>query len=478
MRRWGISPALRSTAVAAAAGLLGCVPLVGEAELADALLTEAERYRIRSVAVDARALPRLNGRSSLSDYLAYAALNNPGLEAAFHRWKAALERIPQARALPDPRLTFGWFIREVETRVGPQQAKVGISQMFPWRGKRGLRGEVALHVARAAHARYEAAKLELFHRVRRAYWEYWYLSRTVAVSEENLKLLMQIESVARRKYTAGTAPHSAVIKAQVELGKLEDRLRALRDLRVPASARLEAALGRAPGEPLPWPKDAPGPSRIELQYEKLAAKLRERSPEIRAADSLAAKEKAGVALARRNFYPDVGLGLDYIFTGDATMTPPPSDSGKDPIVAMFSVTLPLGREKYRAAEREAESRRAAAALGRLDRENELSAKLTRSLYGFRDAERKIDLYGDALVPKASQALEVTRKAFEADRATFLDLIDAQRTLLEFELARARAMADRAISLSELKTLVGTDVSGTGKQEEGSIEAPASAGVDE
>jgi outer membrane protein TolC len=458
--------------------MLGCGPVAGEAGLSEALLAEAERYRVIRVSTDKRAPPQLDERSSLPDYLAYAALNNPGLEAAFHRLEAAVAGIPQARALPDPRLTFGWFITEVETRVGPQQAKVGISQMFPWRGKRDLRGEVALHAARAAHARYDAAKLKLFHRVSRAYWEYWYLARTVAVTEENLRLLVQIESVARRKYTAGTAPHSAVIKAQVELGELEDRLRALLDLRAPASASLEAALGRAPGEPLPWPKDAPAHSRIELRYEELVARLRERRPELRAAGGLAAREKASVALARRDSYPDVGLGLDYVFTGYSTMTPPPSDSGKDPVLATFSVTLPLDREKHRAAEREAESRSVAADLEKLDMENELAAGLAHALYSFRDAERKLDLYGNTLLPKASQALEVARTAFEADRATFLDLIDAQRTLLEFGLARARAMADRAISLSELKMLVGTDVSGTEEQEEGRIEAPTGAGVSE
>jgi hypothetical protein len=67
----------------------------------------------------------LTESSSLEDYLAYGALNNPGLQAAFQEWQAALERIPQVRALPDPRLTFAYLIREVETRVGPRQAKIG-----------------------------------------------------------------------------------------------------------------------------------------------------------------------------------------------------------------------------------------------------------------------------------------------------------------------------------------------------------------
>ena len=89
-------------------------------------------------------LPELDEGSSLNDYLAYAALNNPQLEAAFNRWKAALEMVSQAHTLPDPRFNYGYFIQEVETRVGPQEHRVGISQMFPWFGKLKLRGEAAL----------------------------------------------------------------------------------------------------------------------------------------------------------------------------------------------------------------------------------------------------------------------------------------------------------------------------------------------
>lgn len=190
--------------------LVGCAPIPGQAELAGLLSREGARYERGPPGQESDRgrgrLPELDEDATLTDFLAYGALANPGLEAAYNRWAAALQRVPQARALPDPRLSFGYFIQEVETRVGPQRAKVGVSQMFPWRGKRVLRGEVALHRAEAAHARYEAARLALFHRIRRAYWEYWYLSRAVDITEENLSLVTQIEGVARAKYAAGLAP--------------------------------------------------------------------------------------------------------------------------------------------------------------------------------------------------------------------------------------------------------------------------------
>lgn len=393
--------------------------------------------------------PELPQAAGLRQYLEYAGHNNPGLRAAFNKFKAALEKVPQARALPDPRLNIGYFLSPIETRVGPQQAKVGLMQMFPWTGKRGTRAEGAVRGAEAAYASFEAEKLKLFYLLEEAYWNYWYLARVTAVTEENMKLLNYLESVARTKYSAGDAPHSAVIKAQVELGKLEERLKELADRRAPMSARLHALLGRAADELLPWPSDEPPVGPAVPVFETLAAAMLEQNPELAASVARVAEADAAIALARRNYYPDVGLGLDYVFTGDNPTVP---DSGKDALMATLSLNLPLGIGKYRAAEREAKAVRSAATAGLENRWNTLLAELRMALFDLRDATRKESLYRDTLLPKARQSLSVAQQAFEAGKADFLDIIDAERTLLAFELAEARAKADAAIASAKLNTL--------------------------
>ncbi len=432
---------------------------------------KGELARVTTVSPKESAeLTSLNESATLADYLAYGAINNPGLEAAFNLWRAATERIAQARALPDPKLSFGYFIREIETRVGPQRAKVGISQMFPWFGKRGLRGDVAEQAAEAFWAEYEAKKLSLFYRIEQAYREYWYMARSVEVTAENKRLLTTLEGVARRKYATGTAPYSAVIKAQVELGKLEDRLATLIDRRVPISAELNAVLGRVSTVVHPWPAEAPADTNwLEPSFERLSRQLEQNSPELKKAGSVAAKEKARVALAKRNYYPDIGFGLDYMFTGKSSIGNP-EDSGKDAVVAMVSINLPIYLGKYRAALREAEANRLAADKVLEDETNRVYAVLQTASFGFRDAERKIGLYRDTLLPKARQSLEVARQAFEGERADFLDLIDAERTLLEFDLSYARALADRSIRLAEIEMIVGTEIpTNAGIHEAGSMD---------
>lgn len=399
-----------------------------------------------------KQLPELSEDSGLNDYLAYAALNNPQLEAAFNRWKAALEMVSQARTLPDPRFNYGYFIQEVETRVGPQEQRVGLSQMFPWFGKLKLRGEAALEGANAMQQQYEAAKLRLFDEVKQAYYELYYVGRAVGVAMDNVDLLKQLEEIARSKYESGTAEHGDVIKAQVELDKLRDRLRTLQDFKHPVTARLNAALNRPAESALPFPTNH-SPGVLPSGTAQLQEQLKSSNPELKSLDFLAGKDKAAIALARKEFYPDVTLGVDYVQTGEARMAGV-SDSGKDPVMVGFSVNIPLWWSKYRAGVREAETRYEATQQDRLDRANRLSTDLQLALFKYQDAERKIALYRDALIPKANQNLEVILRSFEAGRSDFLSLIDAERILLEFQLTYERAVADREQGLATVEKLVG------------------------
>jgi outer membrane protein TolC len=162
-----------------------------------------------------------NGLVTVQDYLRYAALNNAGLKAAFEQLEVAVQQVPQAKSLPDPKFTYGYFIREVETRVGPQRQKFGIMQVFPWFGKIEARTDAAAASVKAARKRYEAAKLKLFFEVKDAFYEYVYLASAVEIARENLELIKHFEEIARIKYMAAAMGHPDVIRAQVELAMLE-----------------------------------------------------------------------------------------------------------------------------------------------------------------------------------------------------------------------------------------------------------------
>ena len=448
--------------------IFGCASAGEKYAISELVQVEKTRYVITEHNTPSpHNLPKLTEDSTLSDYLEYAALNNPGLEAAFNRWKAALQQVPQARALDDPTFKYAYFIKEVETRVGPQRHKFELSQMFPWFGKLGAKGNIALEAANTEKERYEAEKLKLFFEVKDAYYEYYYLSRAISTTEEHKRLIIYLENVARTNYSTGITSYGDLIKAQVELGKLEDRLLTLLDLREPIVAKLNEALNRPFSYSLPYPKAMPEERSIG-STDQMVAWLRENNPELKSIDFSIAQEKAAISLARKNYFPNLTLGVEYIETDDA-LTPPADpdtgevprvkDDGKDPVIAKFAINLPIWHNKYRAGEKEARLRHVAALSERRDRENSLIADLKMELYNFRDAERKIDLYRDTLVPKAKQSFNVIQKAFTTGKTDFLNVVDAERTLLEFQLSYERARANRAQRLAKLEELIGQEIPG-------------------
>jgi len=385
---------------------------------------------------------------TLGELLQFAELRNPGLHAAFDRWTAALEQVPQSRALPDPRISYAEFLESVQTRVGPQERRLGVSQMFPLFGKLGLRGEVASHAADAAGGRFEQERLDLHLRIVRLWNDYFYLGRSIAVTEENVRLVENLEHAALAQYSTGKASHSAVVRAQVELGRLEVRLRSLRDQRGPFLAMLNAEVDRPSDAPIGWPT-APAETRSGFD-----AQL-ERSPQLAAMLAVADREDAAARLAGKNGIPDLTLGFEYIVTGEAVM-PNVLDSGQDASMATASINIPLWFSRNGAERSQARARHSAAQRDLAQLHNRLRANLERARFEVRDADRRVELYELTLLPKARESFAVTRDAFTSGDAGFLDLIDTQRTLLEFQLAHQRALADQATRRAELAVLVGLE----------------------
>lgn len=401
------------------------------------------------------AIPDLGESTSLDEILALAEARNPGLQAAFDRWTAALEQVPQARSLPDPRASYAYFIEPVETRVGPQRQRFGVSQTIPLFGKLGLRGAVATQAANAASAQFEAVRRDLRFRVTEKWNDYYYLNRAIAVTDENLRLLSNLESVALTQYTSGRASHSAIVRVQVELGRLEDRLRTLRDQRAPILAALNAELNLPETSAIAWPESivtAP----LRLSQVELRELLLKENPRLLALSYMKEQQAAASRLAARNPFPDLTIGAEYIDTGEARFPNVP-DSGKNAAVANAMINIPLWFGRYSAEKSQAQARLSATENEYTQLRNRLLADLERIQFELRDAERRVDLYAYTLLPKAHESFEVTEDAFTTGEAGFLDLIDAQRTLLEFGLAYERALADRATRRAQIEQIVGTDL---------------------
>ncbi|QJB57026.1 TolC family protein [Pseudodesulfovibrio sp. zrk46] len=423
-----------------------------------AMLVTASAEESPEMEVDTLPGSYLGDRTELNDlksFLILAADNNNELRAAFQKWQAAIKKAVQADTLPDPKFSFGYYTTPLETRGGPARYKYGLSQTLPFFGKLDYKEQMALREADGFKAKFDSLKLDTYYEVKKIYYEYAYLARAIDITRENIELMKYLEKIATARYTTGSAKHSDIIRPQVELGKLEDRLNSLNDLKFPLAARLNALLDRPAETEIALPAAIPVMTIVDPK-ENLSGMIQENNPKLAYWDTVTAKEEAGKGLAERNYYPDFTFGVDVTEVDKARNSGVMGD-GQNPVMTSMSFNIPIWLNARDAAVEESNAKIIAAKRSRIGLERKLKADLELALYKYRDAGRKINLYKDTLVPKAEQALGVTMEAFMTGRGTSLDLIDAEKTLLELQLAYYRALTDQAQRLAEIETLVGQEL---------------------
>jgi outer membrane protein TolC len=376
--------------------------------------------------------------TTLESYLNRANEANPELLAFEDRYEAAMQRVSQAGVLPDPRIQVTHFVEAVQTRTGTQENAIVLSQMLPWFGQLGSQKDVASAEAEALWFASQDRQLGLMRKVSEAYFEYGYTARMIQLTRENLTLLRQLEPVVEERVRAG-GDLNPLLRLKVEIGKSDDRVRSLEQMRLGQSARLAGMLALPPDNVLPWP-DWAAPQVTRLDRASLVDSVKTNSPALAMLDRKVASAESRRELARLEGRPDFTVGMNYIQL-DSYPGSTVADAGRDPWGVMVGVNIPIWAGRNKAARVEAEFAQSAAENERRDRENMLLAELSAALAALDDANRRLTLYGDELLDLARQAVEITQSSYEGGRATILEVIDSERSLLELEIQFWRAAAD-------------------------------------
>jgi outer membrane protein TolC len=390
--------------------------------------------------------------ASLADYVAEALTHNHELAAARAASQAATASVRKAGVLPDPMLGVEYYLQSVETRTGPQEAAISLNQRLPWPGKLSLQKEEVSRQSAVARSRLREVELKVVRQVKEVYLEYALNKETLRITEEGLELLRYFEAVALTRYSAGTLDYAALLKIQVELARLEERHRSLTDVNEPLRGRLNALLGASRDRARPLPERLPV-IVLAMAPEDLHDLARRHSPRLAGAEQAVAKARTGRELAEKDFYPDLTFSLKTIITGEAEYGDPP-DSGRDPVIAGLSITLPLFRDRRHGAVAAKEEGIRQARHQKSQEQRTLDAALDQGLYRYRDAQRRRILYEQSVLPKVRQELEVGLQGFQDGRQGVFDLLNAEKNLLEFELNQRRAVAEQALEVARLEELVG------------------------
>ncbi len=448
---------------------------------------------------------------SLLQYLVISAKNNPAVQQKFYEYQAALQKVPQVGALPDPELNVGIFIQPMELVDGRQNADIKLMQMFPWFGTlKSAKDEMSL-MAKAKFESFRDAKLQVFYDVKRNWYELQKVQQDIRISEKNLDILHTIERLTLVKFkaapaggtsnpgsgttnSAGSAQNSSgnsqgmqtmggnsggqpgasstqsssamqsasmgsstggsgladLYRIQIEIGELENNIELLKTQRNTIEARFNAFLNRRSDSPVQLPEQLI-PDSLGLSLLAVTDSMLTNNPMLGMLQyeqqSLDARQK----MVTKMGYPMMGLGLNYSVISKSAMSTS-SMNGKDMIMPMATVTLPIYRNKYNAMKTEAELLKSANKENYQATANSLQTNYYEAVQLFKDGQRRVKLY-NSQSDLAGKTLDIMLKGFSTSAVPLTDILRVRQQLLDYEFKKIEAVADYNTAISWLQRLM-------------------------
>ena len=394
------------------------------------------------------ALDTSVARSEDLDALVQQALErNPAILAARRAVDARQSLIAAARTLPDPTVSFETMGNPQLTlqRGDPSSARVlRFSQEIPFPGKLGLQGQIASAEADAATWKYEQVRREVVSEVKMSYYDLILAQKLTDVVEESRTLLQQFAEITEARYKVGQGAQQDILKAQVEVSRLLDRLATLRRERDTAQARINTLLYRPPETPI-GPTPEMSKPKFDWTLDELYDKALANNPDVRINRKEIDRDELAVSLAKKSFYPDFEVEFSYFNRQDM-----PEMYG-----LMFKAKLPL--YFWRKQRPELESATATLLAQRRQYDDTLSTlyfRLKDPFLKISTDANLLELYGKAIVPQATLALESSVSSYRVGVVDFLSLLSNQTTVLEYEMKYYEVLADYCKTLVTLESLTG------------------------
>jgi outer membrane protein TolC len=399
------------------------------------------------------ALPSPGASVSLSELVEQALVQNPEIKAMQRNFDMMRARIPQAGALPEPMLSYGytgnWPLPPFDIQKGdPSSARMlGFTQEIPFPGKLGLKAKMAAVSSESEWWAYEQMRLNVVAEVKDAYFDLVYFTKAIETVNKNKYLLERFAKISEARYAVGKGIQQDVLKAQVEISKLIDQVAVLEQRKQTAEARLNSLLYREPDSPVGKPEEIK-----PREFSHTIAELRELAlanyPMLKAQRRKIDREQYGVQLAQKEFYPDVTVGFTYF--------------NRPGLPEMYGVnvgvTIPLYFWKKQrpaiaeAAASEAMERKRLDGITTL-----LFFKIKDAYLAATTAQKLVSLYGTTVIPQATLSLESAISGYEVGKVDFLTLLDSLVTLRSYELNYYEQLSNVEKAVASMEPLVGVDL---------------------
>jgi outer membrane protein TolC len=378
------------------------------------------------------------------DYFKIAAENNPGLQAVYNEYEATLQKVPQVSSLPDPTFSFGYFISPVETRVGPQQAKFSLTQMFPWFGTLKAQGDAAVLMADAKFQNFIDARNKLFFQVASAYYPLYELNDWIRIEQDNISILETYKTIATKKFEAGSGSMADVLRVDIMLKDAQTNLNILRDKEKPLVTTFNKLLNRSGNEIVEISNSLKAETPADnFRKDSLIAS----NPKLKALDLKREANKGAELAARKQGLPKLGVGLDYVMVGERNDMVIP-DNGKDILMPMVSVSIPIFRGKYNASVKEAQLMQESYTNQKQEVTNMLISEYEMVWFQVQQQLQLLSLY-EQQVQTSQQLLNLLYASYGNSGKEFEEVLRMQQQLLKYRKMSATALTQYQVAVAKI-----------------------------
>ncbi|MDD2475249.1 MAG: TolC family protein [Dysgonamonadaceae bacterium] len=368
---------------------------------------------------------------TLDEYFKTAAENNPGLQSKYKEFEAALQKIPQVNSLPDPTVSFSYFFPKMMS----QRASVSLTQMFPWFGTLKAQGNAAALMAEAQYQSFLDARNQLYYEVSAAYYPLYELNRLREIEEKNIDILESYKSIANSKFKNGLAPMVDVLRVDIMLNDAVTNLNILEKKEKPLKTTFNKLLNRDVNEEVAI-DDSLDAEYLQDSFRRDS--LLANNPMLNALDLKVKASEASEIAAQKEGLPKLGVGLDYAIIED----------GKNIVMPMVSVSIPIFRKKYKAAEKEAQLMQESYQLQKSEASNLLISNYEMTWFEIQQQKELIELY-DQQTNETNQSLNLLFSAYSNSGKEFEEVLRMQQQLLKYEKMKATAEVEYHIALAKL-----------------------------
>ncbi|MDX2470657.1 MAG: TolC family protein [SAR324 cluster bacterium] len=395
--------------------------------------------------------------AKLEELIDYALAHNPGWKSLEKEVAWAEADIEGASGWQSPKIKLNQFIEPIETKYGPQNFQVTLSQSLPFITETGLKEDIATFKKEAATQSQALAKRKLIRSIKSTYYDIWQLEAIPKLLEENQKVVERMASLGGFESQRDSKMLADIFQAQAMIGENAFDLLEMENRLFDAKSRLNNLLGHS-GEQIVKSVQNPELPFLDETMGHLIKVVLSEHPSLKVMNSQLLAAQSGESLAyRAQFSPRFEVALNYFSIGDPSDGSTPESAGKDAYSISLGMTLPFGSSSASANHTKSLLKAQSIDLRRAQKANDLKEDVIKQYNKVINAQKLLKIFDEQLLPPARRSQQLSERLYSSGKKNIMVALRAKTQLINLEIRAIKARANYLKSLVQLEELVGRDL---------------------